>query len=254
MIQMADSVEVLILNGCSASCNLLVSSSFEAKLAILYLLEKNCERRSSAWLVKYIIDQIEDMKVFSAPDPKVHEFKKSIEKPDMNIIFGLKPLPDSTEAIRALNEILKKPQYAEANREYDKLLNKNIRNPPWFSFYGGPLNLRRLAQHLNQDKTYDILYPRWSRITPIRNSAQLKLLLENGTHVLGPIRDSFDLDRVAFQSLAILIETTFWILREYRAGEMASHWKWFESEIRQRLEGLGTMDFLKLQWLIEKIK
>ena len=48
LIQMTDSIEVLISHGCTQPANLLLRSSFEAKLAVKYILEKDTKQRHYA--------------------------------------------------------------------------------------------------------------------------------------------------------------------------------------------------------------
>ena len=60
VIQMIDSIEVLISNGCAAPVELLLRSTFEGKLTIEYILEKRSKskKRAFAWLGMCVIDEI----------------------------------------------------------------------------------------------------------------------------------------------------------------------------------------------------
>ncbi len=78
IIQMTDGIEVLVSNVSVEPSNLLLRSSFEARLNLEYMLEKNNKERAVSWIVKNIIDQITQLEDHDPTLPKSKEFKESI--------------------------------------------------------------------------------------------------------------------------------------------------------------------------------
>ena len=248
VIQMADSIEVLISNGCGAPANLMLRSAFEGKLTISYLLERQTKVRANAWLVNNIIDQIETLENNYPSSPKTGQSREANEKGIISGIIGLQPPPNLPEMIRKLKESLRRPEYANIYAEYRRLNKGGKKHPEWYSLYGGPRSLKALAQHLQQEDVYGVLYSSWSRMSHMKDAAHLTLPLENGTSVLGPIRNPMVIVQTATHALSILLETTQLMLKEYRADEMVSFRNWYKKEVQQRHFALVDMEMGELEW------
>jgi hypothetical protein len=250
VIQMIDSIEVLVANGCGAPANLLLRSAFEGKLTIMYILERKSKNRANAWLVKNIVDQINTFENMYKSKDLSKESQHTFTVP--NIIGKPSSLPELQEVVNKLKNSLAKPEYAEIYSEYKRMNKEGVKYPEWYSLYNGPRNLRALAKHLHQDDIYDHLYSSWSRISHMSDAAHLTLPLEDGTSILGPIRNPMNIIHSATFALSILIETTQAMLKEYRADEMTSFLKWYEKDVRQRHLALVNMEISHLAWFNEK--
>lgn len=248
VIQMTDSIEVLISNGCGAPANLLLRSAFEGKLTILYILERKSKNRANAWLVQNILDHIEALETRDPSNPKAKEFREANEKDILSQIVGLPSLPNLPETINKLKESLKRPEYAEIYTEYKRLNKEGKKYPEWYSLYNGPRSLKALAQHLHQDDIYDFLYSSWSRISHMKDSAHLTLPLEDGTSVLGPIRNPMHIVHIATFALSMLLETTLSVMKEFRADENVSFRNWYGKEVREKHAALVDMEIGELKW------
>ncbi len=248
VIQMTDSIEVLISNGCGAPAALLLRSSFEGRLTIEYILERKSKNRANAWLVKNIIDQIETFETFIPSNPKGQEFRKTYEKDGLSQTGELPSPPNLPETINKLKNNLKRPEYTEIYSEFKRLKEKGIRYPEWYSLYNGPRNLKELAQHLHQGSTYQVLYRSWARMSHVSDASHLTLPLEDGISVLGPIRNPMHIVRIATTALSILLETTQSMLKEYRADEMVSFRSWYSKEVQERHVALVNMEIGEVNW------
>ena len=82
----------------------------------------------------------------------------------------------------------------------------------------------------------------------MKDAAHLTLPLENGTSVLGPIRNPMVIVQTATYALSILLETTQLMLKEYRADEMVSFRNWYKKEVQQRHFALVDMEMGELEW------
>jgi len=147
LIQMADSIEVLISNGCAAPVELLLRSAFEGKLTIEHILEKRSKskKRAFSWLCKRVIDEIELHERFSPSHPKSKEFKAIYENDQLGKQREFPFLPEVSEVVDRLKNNLKQSEYAEVYSEYQKRRAKT-RYPEWYSLYEGPKNLREFFQ------------------------------------------------------------------------------------------------------------
>jgi len=158
-------------------------------------------------------------------------------------------MPNVSDDILKLKEYLKKPSYAEAYAEYTTLVKRRIKYPDWYSFYKGPKSLKALAEHLNHGSEYHYLYSSWSRMSHVNDTAHLTALSEDGTNVLGPIRNPMSIIRVSTMALSILIEATQLILNKYRPFESSRFSKWYAKEMLQRHVVLVQMELGELHWL-----
>ncbi len=245
IIQMTDSIDVLISNGCGAPTGLLLRSSFEARLAILYILERHSKNRAIAWIVKNLLDQIDSLNSFRSLLSEGTERSGGYATLSR---MGVPPPVVSLESVQTLEENLKRPEYAEVYSEYERLKRSGRRNPEWYSLFKGPHNLRELARHVRQDQIYDSLYPSWSRMSHVQDASHLTLPLEDGSSVLGPIRNPMHIVHTATFALSILLETSLSMLNEYRADEISSFSSWYKNEMQAKHEALVKMEISEVQW------
>lgn len=252
MIQMVDSIEVLISSCCGAPANLLLRSSFEAKLSIEYMLEKRSRKRAIAWLVKYVIDQIEEFQRYDPSQQKGKEFHKLRSEDRLGLTGELPFLSETRITIDALRAALKQPVYSDVYSEYKRLMKKDNRTPNWFTLFNGPRNIRALALHLKQGFAYETLYRSWSGITHAGDFSHLSLPLEDGTSILGPIRNPLPIVHIAATALSFLIEATIVLLKEYRTGEVDSFHRWYAKEVEHKYGELVQMEKSQLGWFYNK--
>jgi hypothetical protein len=252
VIQMTDSAEVLISNGCIESTNVLLRSSFEARLSIGYLLEKDCAKRAYSWMVNKTIDSIKDLQSIDPDTSKGQEFENTIKREGLDRDIPGFPVirldsenskKQASEAILKYQESLKKPGYAEAYAEYTRLTKKLHRHPEWYSYYDGPQNLRQLANHLNQGTRYEILYVGSSKISHANDIDHLIIRFEDGTTALGQIRNPLNFPHVSTTSIALLLESSQMMLNKFRSYDLTSFQKWLKKEVIKRYMYLTNLTF-----------
>lgn len=253
LIQMVDSIEVLISNSCAAPAELLLRSSFEGKLTIEYILEKRSrsKKRAYAWLGKYLIDNIELHERFSPNHPKSKEFEAIYNNDQLRETGEFPFLPEISEVIDKMKKNLNKPEYAEVYAEYQKR-RKQTRHPEWYSLYNGPKNLRELAQHLHQGVIYEILYRSWSKMSHAVDSRHVTFPMEDGSSVIANIRNPMRIPGIAGLALSFLLETTKMMLLEYRSGEQISFHRWWNQEISNKHFALSAVEISGLDWYYKK--
>ncbi len=60
ILQMTDSIEVLISNSCIEPAKLLIRSAFEAKLSLEFMNEKMTRTRGIAWIIRNLNQDLKD--------------------------------------------------------------------------------------------------------------------------------------------------------------------------------------------------
>ena len=252
MIQMTDSVEVLISNCCGPPADLLIRSSFEAKLSIEYILEKKSDRRAVAWLVKRQIDQIEYYERYLPYHPKGKEFRAAYESDYLSKTSEIPSVPEANKVIDKLKGELNQPPYKDIYREFINLKGNSKRAPEWYSIHNGPRNLKGLSQYLHYGVVYEMLYSSWSKTTHAADASHLTLPMEDGTSILGPVRHPLSLVDIGTTALSFLLETTLLMLKEYRTGELASFHRWYMNEVINKHAALISFDVGYMRWHYNK--
>ncbi|MFC1871379.1 DUF5677 domain-containing protein [Chloroflexota bacterium] len=252
IIQLTDAIEVLISNSCVEPAQLLLRSSFEAKLGMEYMTEKMRRTRAVAWMVKNIIDAIELRKELDPSHPKGRAYRQTFENADPDQIMNMPPpFPTiSDDDINSLQASLEKPEYADVYQEYERMAKKRQRIE-WYSLYNGPRNIRELAEYLKHGFEYR-LYQNWSKMSHVADTRHLTLPLEDGTTVLGPIRNPLNMAHIACYALGMLLEASQLMIKEYRSSDFRSFGKWWGKELKDKHMVLARMSLNHLKWFDEK--
>ncbi len=249
IIQMIDSMEVLISNSCVEPAQLLLRSAFEAKLSLEFMVEKMRRTRAIAWIVRNILDGIEFGQRRSEKSDKSKDFFQTLEKEGLEQFNDILPptprIPD--DYMSKLEGVLEKPEYVDLNKEYKRLATKRQR-VEWYSLFGGPINIRELAKYLGQQTVYDSLYRKWSKITHAANSDHLTLLLKDGKKVLGPIRNPLNIPHISNFALGVLLQSDQIMITQFLSGDLRNFSKWYKREMMQKHLSLFKMELEHLKW------
>lgn len=242
MIQMSDAIEVLLSSGCGPSASVLLRSSFEAKLTVEHILERDSKRRGYSWLVCYVLNEIKALERFGSPD-----FRDALSSAGL----GGTPADEIDNlpvVIEQLKSALVRPGYTEAYSEYQKLRTaRKGSRIEWYSLYDGPSTIRGLAKRLNQEALYDILYSSASRVTHGQDINHLLFPMKDEPSVFAHLRNPLKILPAVGNALTFLLATTFLMLREFRSGE-ASFRNWYQSEMMGRGLSVVEHELGQLQW------
>jgi hypothetical protein len=206
LLEMCDSVEVLLNEGCASAAIPACRSMFEALLTAEYIAESDSEKRSAAWWVEYMLSSKRNMK---GKDHRTAEGKQFIRvvNDDKNLV-GWSKTPTETfdRFYESTEQMLAHPRYREAAAEYEATRKRTARNPAWHSLYGGPLTIRDLAIHLRRGGQYEVLYREWSDTVHPRNPRRWMKRDSGFPPIVAPLRDqTMSLD-VAFNAVNIVLE------------------------------------------------
>lgn len=238
MIEMTDGIEVHISQSCPIPAIPLLRSSFEALLAINYILEADYKRRAFAWLVDYVHDRLAAYEMFDPAHPRGKDFFAILAADEISQYMKLPSFPDLPQAILNLQSLLNKPNYQIAEAEYQSLKKARKRKPNWYSLFGGPSNLRELARHVGRGAQYDILYRYWSRITHAGDLSRYLTRTSKGSPSFKPLRNTEDIKLVSSIAASLILDATHKVLVKFRSGEEASYGEWYMKEVRNRFLSL----------------
>jgi hypothetical protein len=137
-------------------------------------------------------------------------------------------------AIANLESLLKRPEYKDANAEYQKQKKSSSGNPYWYSLYGGPKNIEKLADHLELPAMYHILYRQWSSASHGTDIIQGKISTRSeGQAAILQLRLPTDAQVLTSLAVTIALELFQTIIRHYVPVRMDDYRVWYTTEIRE---------------------
>lgn len=164
-LEQIDGVSILIKSSSVEPSKNLLRTALENLLYLEYLLEKETYNRSMSFLVW---NHMNNNKNLERLIPTTDEYKK------IEVLFSKdkflstqKPLiyEPAEELLKIGNAILSSTKYQPFKTEYDKTKLKHKNNMSWYSLFGGPTTIKKLAEHLNQEMLYDGFFRSFSAST-----------------------------------------------------------------------------------------
>lgn len=163
ILDLLDSVSVLVRNSCADPCKLILRGALEAQLGLEFILQNDTKKRSLAFLV---CNYHNDLKLLLKVKPGEQGYDQLLSKmeADRSIPKGIKlpKFPNLENNIDNLKSLLAMPHYIQAEKEYQVLIKKGFKNPNWFQLFNGPRNIEQLANTLKRQALYEVLYRGWS--------------------------------------------------------------------------------------------
>jgi hypothetical protein len=232
VIEMTDGVEVLLSNSCVAAAIPTLRSAFEGRLSLEYMLEDDYRNRSLAWLCVY---SHEKMRTYALVDPTTSggiDFGKAwvLENKD-----AAPSHPDAPKGIANLQSFLAEPYMVPIEKEYQRVKKGSRGAPHWYSLFGGPANLRKLAEQLERVTEYDALYRIWSRVAHAGDASSIAAASHGDT--FHRIRYPADINLIAVLAFEFMIQATKLMSEKFRP-EAASISTWYQEEVKPRFDQL----------------
>jgi hypothetical protein len=166
ILELLDAVSINIRNSSVDPCKLLLRGALESYFGVAYILETDTERRAMAFMATYVNQRLKTYRKLDPTTQQGKEFRSVLKKDHLGASMVISiPTPVIEAAIANLESLVKKAAYKDAHAEYNRLKKANSKNPYWYSLYGGPTNIEKLADHLNMQAFYHILYRQWSSST-----------------------------------------------------------------------------------------
>lgn len=222
ILELTDGAEILVSNASPSASIPLLRSSFEALLALEFILEDNdhYESRSLSWLAGYVRDTIRIYSSLLAKTVEGEKFLNAIKEDKSVRTFPLPPEEDVSKAIKNLTHLLSRVQFHAIIAEYD--LHKQ--EPHWYSLFGGPSNLRELARHLRRTAQYDELYHGWSMSAHAHDFRPFIAPAMSEQSAIRGLRDLTSTYQVTTFAVLFMVDATRQLISKFHPGETWSNW------------------------------
>lgn len=238
IIELTDGIEVMLSQGCVIAAIPALRSSFEALLAITYILEnnENYVRRSLAWIVGNLHNSI-DMYERYDPSTKKGQDAKELFDDDREMTFLQRPIAPIEFINKKETEIqaqLARPHLQLIEEEYQRqiTLQKSKKYIEWYSLFDGPRSLYQLTKRLGKGGSYVILYQPWSAIAHSESISFLARAKE-GEYFIRRLRDIGKFREIANFSAVFLLRATRLILKKLRPGEEQGLKTWYIRDVQK---------------------
>lgn len=241
LLEMVDGVQVLLAQAAVTPAHLQLRSAFEALLTVEYIAETDSRRRAYAYLVA---DVRRRLAVYRTIPPNTEQGRRIRERIASDRYVRNMRIPDIRDVpvqISALEEVLDRPYWKEANKSFDDFKKSKKRAAQWYELYGGPSSLEGLASRLKRPAHYDLLYRSWSATAHVGDAVlrQLRSGARDTAMICG-IRDTSEFRTVSNLAVAFALSGTRCVLQYYRPEEVSrvsgvpAFTKWYLREIRDR--------------------
>jgi hypothetical protein len=215
-------------------CKLLLRGALESFFGVAYILEADTNRRSMAFMATYANQR---MKTYRKLDPSTDqgkEFARLIKKDRIAANMVLTVPPSLVRSsIANLESLLKRPEYKDANAEYQRMRKTGTKNPYWYSLYGGPKNVEKLADHLGLVAMYHILYRQWSSSTHGTDIIHGKISQsETGHGAILQLRLPTEAQTLTVLAVSLALELYQLFINRYAPDKANVYKSWYKKEIR----------------------
>jgi uncharacterized protein DUF5677 len=244
LIEMLDGVEVLLSSAACIPARLPLRTAFEAMLTIDFMLETDTQRRALAWVLCDIHRRI---RLYETHDPKTdagREFQRDYENDAL--ARGPQPTVDSGQPVAKLRTMFALPQYVGIESEFQRLRSARRGRPPhWYNLFGGPRDLRGLAQRCNKAAQYGVLYRTWSGTAHADDLYRQIVRSKNPGLSLRVLRDPSELSTMAGLAISFFMDATRKLLEHYLPAELPAWRAWYVGRVQEPYSSLaaGRMTF-----------
>ncbi len=163
ILEMLDAVSILVKNSSIDPCKPLLRGILETFLGLEYILESDTKNRALGFLIWHSHKKLKFSRKLIPGNQSYDQFKSILKKDkflknEKNLI----QIPGLENNISNLEALISLPLYTLAEKEYQLLISSGKKNPAWYQLFNGPENLEQLANYLNRQALYEILYRSWS--------------------------------------------------------------------------------------------
>jgi hypothetical protein len=233
LLELLDSINIQLAESAPSPAALQLRAMFEALLTIEYVTQDQAKTRSRALAYLYQVE-LGRRRFYLSQDantPEGKAFRDAIANDPY--ASQLKPLdrPDLAERVNEIDALLDRADFREIVEEYRRTRKILGRKPNWYSLYGGPENIRELADLLKRGASYEILYKEWSE-----RGHSVDVIDRILTHnAFGPaarsLRDPTEFNSTASFAILFAIDAARFLIRHYRPDEEPMFNKWITAEI-----------------------
>jgi hypothetical protein len=232
-------------------CKSILRATLESFLGLAYLLKEDSSRRGFAFLAVEASQRLKHVKMLDPSTTEGDAFRKALESD--TVVPGFVPniSPEVIKTSLANTEaFLASRGVREAVAELKRLKKKNKNsNPHWYSLYGGPTNLERLATSLGYQSLYLVYYKHWSRSTHGIDVVQGKLGPgPSGRPRLIQLRVPTEAQTATQFAVTLALKMFRLIVDKYCPEKQSEFASWYSVEVRQQFLALGDQNLLNVSF------
>lgn len=161
-IDLIDGISILVKKASIDPAILLLRGGLEVYFGLDYLFKADTHNRSMAFMVWNFHKKLIFYDKFDPSSQQGQQFQASLNKDEFKPDFSPGSNSNLQDEKMKFETLLQQPSYADAEREYQKLIQSGEKNPTWFRLFNGPRNIEQLAFQLNKSVFYEFLYRQWS--------------------------------------------------------------------------------------------
>ena len=242
ILELLDCVSINLRHSCVDPCKLLLRGVLESFFAIAYIVESDTSRRAMAFMAAYAHQRIRTYKRFDVSTEQGRDFLNLLKQDRLASHMAISLPPSVVQSATAnMESLLEEPEYKDAIAEYLRRKRAGTGNPYWYSLYGGPRNIEKLADHLKLSGIYHILYRQWSSATHGTDIIQGKITrTETGKGAIRQIRLPTDAQVLTALAVSFGLEVFRAVIIHSAPQRMKDYQAWYVTEIRDlymRLSG-----------------
>jgi hypothetical protein len=241
ILENLDAISILIKRSGIDPAKNLLRVVFESILGPEFMLDVESQRRALAFLITGYHKELKLCNKLTEGQQTYVQLKQKLQS-DKTLPNDILPpeIDGLLGHIGLIQQMVALPFYAEAEAEYQAIISGGTSNPAWYQFYGGPRNLEQLANSLNRQGIYEVLYRAWSGAVHGSDVLKGKIVTEtDGSVAIVQIRHPQDAQQVTqyAHSLALIL------FRFYIEKRLPSHKddldSWYQSirDVFLRLHG-----------------
>lgn len=241
MLELTDAIEVLIRSSCAVPAAPLVRATFEALLALAYIHQTPQEfrLRSLSWAYVDALTRVRALERW-VPGSAAHaEFEREKQKDPFGDALT-DPDPDTLKRqLELARAIAADPNFAECADEVQRLRSIGRTGiPRWYSLFGGPTNLKGLAERVGLLMHYRFQYRHWSKLAHAEEPAQYIDWTPDGQVGLRPLRQANEILGVAQSTANHAIHAMWLTIGRFCPEEHPVAAEWYVREVRPSLTAL----------------
>lgn len=213
LLELGDSISILMRNEITETTATLLRIILEIYISINFLLEDSDQYflRANAYLTWKYFDMLDNAKLCDSNTEEGKKLHKLLGE-DTLLGNGIFRSEDTTEYRNKIKEKLKSAKFKECYNKYNSIRKKN-KQIKWYELCSDKHNLFKLAEHLNLQGTYKLIYSPYSELIHGINPNAIGGGKNIYFHDLRKVNEN--IHRIVSQSIGLILKSMIKILSNY---------------------------------------
>ena len=232
VVEVTDSIAVLIRHCCVSPAKNLLRSQMEAMFGIEYIAKSDSERKAIQYLVAHAHARIDWYRKLDPTAETGKQLNAQLRKDSTFNELKIVEL-DTTANVDNLRNMLGRHEYADVETEWQRVRQQRQGQIWWYSLFDGPKRIEDLATAVGDHAWYEILYRIYSGEVHATNAIEsLHATHETRKGAYQPLRYPTDLPTVAQFAASMAVRTYSCLIRMLCPNEWQSFAGWYLSEVQ----------------------